>query len=335
LYYASAADNAALLNIQFNGVSAECWSPINYIPFDSPITKLVGTASGLLVFTTTDIWVVIGQDLTTFYPSRIFAGHGLLSVNALSVDGSTIYAQLADKQFISLNPSAGSIEIGFPIGDQIDANISPALSYVTRHLGGSEDNAIFLADGSTGWYRLNPNQVGASLSGEQTPVWSPFATIVGGCGAVKSVQTTAGANQLLVGQTSTGPVLVRDLAVFTDNGETYTWNAIIGSIVLANSGQLAVTESITTEFTEASVTQPEIGVILDEIAGTFEELPLSVNDPPQLNPSTSILSQRFYLSQGTDPPLCKHCQIQLTGAAATTKDELLSLTIRGQLVAEQ
>jgi hypothetical protein len=76
-------------------------------------------------------------------------------------------------------------------------------------------------------------------------------------------------------------------------------------------------------------------VILDEIAGTLEELPLSVNDPPQLNPSTSILSQRFYLSQGTDPPLCKHCQIQLTGAAATTKDELLSLTIRGQLVAEQ
>ena len=74
---------------------------------------------------------------------------------------------------------------------------------------------------------------------------------------------------------------------------------------------------------------------MDEISGSFENLPLSVPDPPQLAASVSVLSQRFYLSQGTVPPICRHMQVNISGGLASTADEFLALTIRGALVPEQ
>jgi len=332
LYYSAGADNAAGLNILFNGVSAESWPALNTIPFDAPITRKITTGAGLLVWTTSDLWIVIGSDLSTFSPLKLLIGHGIRSWNAMDIDGSTIYAYLSDREFVTINPNVGSLEVGFPVGDTLEASFDPSVVYVTRHVAGSQDNAVFFGDGSTGWFRINPHQVGASLSGEQTPLWSPFATIVGGCKALMTVETTPGAFQLLVGGTGTGPVLVRSLTTFTDNGSTYAWSATMGSIVLATAGQLAEVESISTE---ALIVQPGIAVLLDEISGAFETLSNSVNDPPQLAASTTLFSNRFYLSQGTVPPLCRHMQIKLSGAATATKDELLSLTIRGALVAEQ
>lgn len=81
--------------------------------------------------------------------------------------------------------------------------------------------------------------------------------------------------------------------------------------------------------------QVAVGVLIDEIGGAFESLPISTNDPPQLNPSSTVLSNRFYLSQGAIPPVGRHCQIQLSGGATNTKDEVLALTIRGEIVGEQ
>lgn len=337
LYYSTASDNATLLNVLFNGVLSESWSPGNVIPFDAPITRKLSTAAGLLVWTVKDLWLVTGSTLSSpFLPVKILQGHGLLNWNAMDVDGSTVLAQLADKQIISLNPGTGSLEVGFPIGDQIDSLISPSSSYLVRHIAGSQDNAIYLGDGSSGWFRLNPNQAGASVSGEQTEVWSPFATIAGGCAAIGSVQVSPGKVLLLVGQATDGPLLVRNLNTFSDNGKTYTWTADIGSLVLATPGTLAETESITLEMTGI---QAGVAVLLDEIAESyaapFESLPLSVDDPPQLATSQSLLSKRFYLSQGTAPPLCRHLQIRLSGAAAETQDEVLSLSIRGALIPEQ
>ena len=140
-----------------------------------------------------------------------------------------------------------------------------------------------------------------------------------------------------------GPVLVRDLNTFSDDGVPYQWTATIGSILLTTPGKLAELESVTSEFNAANASgasQCTVSVLLDEIAGTFESLPLYVDDPPQLTPSTSVLSNRFYLSQGSNPPICRHVQIQLNGAVtsglpASSQDELLALTLRGCLVSEQ
>lgn len=344
LYYNTAADNYSLLNETQNGVPAESWAGANVVIFDSIITRLVAVGGGLLVFTQTDIWVVTGTNILNggFNPTRMFAGHGLLSYNALAKDGSTIWIYTSDREMLMMTPGSGSLEAGFPIGDVLEATFDPSLVYITRHVAGSQDNAVYLADGSTGWYRLNPNQQGASMSGEQTPVWSPKANITGGCGAIASIQTSPGVHQLLVGGTSTGPVLNRDLTIFNDNGTPFEWFATIGTIVLVNEGELAEVESITTKMnnsTGGNATQPRVGVLLDEISGAFEYLGTSVNDPPQFPPSKSLLSNRFYLKQGTVAPVCQNIQIQLEGSFSSiydsTQDELLSLTIRGAKVPEQ
>lgn len=198
LFFSSSTDNAAVLNIQQNGVVAESWDLANVLPLDQLIIRSLPTSAGLLVMTVGDFWVVTGSDLSSFNPVKALIGHGLRNYNAVDADGSSIWAFTGDRQFLGLNASAGSVELGYAIGDQLTANIDPAKVYVVRHQGGSLDNAVFLADGSTGWFRMNPNQVGASVSGEPTAVWSPFATITGGVGAIASLETSPGVHQFLL-----------------------------------------------------------------------------------------------------------------------------------------
>ena len=347
LYYATAADDATLINVLENGVSAESWEPTNYIPFNSAIVRSVATGNGLVIFTTTDVWVIQGTNLAQYNPVKVLTGVGLGTYNGLCIDGSNIMLYTRDRECLMFNLNAGAAEIGFLIGDLIESNINPLFCYLARHVKGSQDNAFYFGDGSTGWFRLNPNQYGASASGEQTPIWSPFATIAsaGGAGALASIEVQPGIKQLLVGRTGTGtgPVLNRDISTFSDNGTTYTWSATIGSIMLALPGKLAEIESITTEMYVGASSpisvQCGVAVLIDEIAGTFSPLGGTqtnpTNDPPQLAASVSVLSNRFYLSTITVPPIGRHMQIQLTGAAGTTQDVLMALTVRGALIEEQ
>lgn len=206
LFFSAAPDNASILNIVQNGVIAESFALANVVPLDKGIVRSWSTTSGLLVWTVGDLWLITGTDLASFNPVRVLAGHGIRSYNAIDSDGSTTWMYTADRQFLSINASAGSVEIGFTIGDVLSAKIDPTKVYVARHVGGSLDNAVFIADGSTGWFRVNPNQVGSSVSGEPSPVWSPFATITGGVKAIASIETSFGVHQLLVGTTGGGSV---------------------------------------------------------------------------------------------------------------------------------
>ncbi|MBZ5695984.1 MAG: hypothetical protein LAN36_11575 [Acidobacteriia bacterium] len=342
LYYNTGPDNASLLSISQNGVPAESWALSNFIPFSADLVCSTSSAVGLVVFTTSDTQVVVGNNLTNFDPVNILPGHGISSYNAVAVDGAGILIFTTDGQVIGINPSAGSSEMGFAIGDRLQA-FDPATVYIARHISGSTDNAFYIADGSTGWYRLNPNQVGASVGGEQTPIWSPkadFTASISGIGALASIEVTPGAHKLLVGQTTTGPVLVRDLSTFSDDGTPYQWYATIGSFLLAAPGKLAEAESISTQVDNSSASHISVAVLLDEISGTFSTLALHVPEPPQLVNSTSIQSNRFYLSQNATPPLCQTMQIKLSGEMisglpASTKDEILQLTIRGAVVPEE
>jgi hypothetical protein len=260
LYYSTSADNAQLLGVVENGVPSESWIGTNVIPFNSAITRILATGGGLLVATVTDIWFVTGQNLLTggFNAQKILIGHGLRSYNAMGVDGSTVYIYTSDREFLSLNPNSGSVEVGYPVGDTFELTYSPVNAYIARHISGSRDNAVYFADGATSWYRLNPNQQGASIAGEQTPVWSPkadFTATIGGIAAIGSIETSAGETHLLVGLPSlnssgiaqSGPVLVRSLSTFSDLGIPYSWTATVGSIMLATPGKMAEVESITTE----------------------------------------------------------------------------------------
>jgi hypothetical protein len=200
--------------------------------------------------------------------------------------------------------------------------------YVASLISGTSDKAVFIMDGVSNWFRCNWNQ-----PPEGGPAWSPQATITGGATAIVSIEVSPGVHNLLIGQ-SNGTVLYRNLSVFADNGVSYPANASIGSIVLAQPGQLAEVANINIELQKIG-SVPNIGVLLDEISGSFENLTNSVDSPARLVPSKTVYSKRFDLAQGGVPALCRHLQISINWPSEAFKNELLTLSIFGKLRYEE
>jgi hypothetical protein len=326
-------------------------SPSDFSSCPSRVTRLVPTAIGMLAFTVSDVYIIAGNGTTSspILPAIPYlTGVGLGSYNALDINGGLIGFFTTDKQFVMFDPSAGLSYVGFNIGDQFRLNNgTPGQSwlasnvYVAWYING-EDSGWYVADGVNGWYRLiqtpSPEQPGAC--------WSPFATIVGGCGAIKSIETSPGVHNLLVGQTSsTSVVLNRSVTATTDggstdsNGNTYAAYGVFGSIVLASPGQIAKIAFIETDSVKTG--SPLIlGVIVNEALpyykGSFDILKDWTEDPPNIPASSSFYEQRFYLSEDMDETAyCKHLQILFQWPAENAANELQSFTIFGAYEVEQ
>lgn len=324
-----------------NGVNGV--PPDNFDSLPSLVKRIVPLSSGALVFTVSDVYLISGAG-TTVSPIQpavpYLNGIGILSYNALDVNGSIVGMFTTDNQFLLFDPSAGTLTCGFPIGDQFRLNNgqlgqswNPSNVYVTWHVNG-EDQAWYVSDGQFGWYRLC-----TTPAPETGYTWSPFASIVNGCKAVQSIEVSPGVHKLLLGPTGTGSILNRDLSTFSDNGTAYNAYAVLGSVVLAQPGQVALVSFITTE--SVSVGFPlTLGVLMDEAlpyyTGSFDVLKNYVNDPPGLKKSRSIRGQRFYLAEVTeDAAVCRHMQVQINfGNTSTVQDELLSLTVFGGYLQE-
>ena len=333
------------------GNGTDGFAPGNVAACPSQVKKLVPVAIGMLVFTVSDIYIIAGNGTATnpLLPAIPYlTGVGIGSYNAVDINGGLIGFFTTDKQFVLFDPSAGLRYPGFNIGNLFRLNNGqpgtswvPGNSYVTWHING-EDQAWYVADGTNGWFKLI-----ATPAPEQGNVaWSPFSAIAGGAGAIKSVETSPGVHNLLVGQTgSSGVILARDLSASTDagstgsNGTAYAAFGVIGSIVLAQSGQVAKIAFITTE--SVKVGSPLVlGVIIDEalpyFTGSFDILKHWVSDPPGLPESKSILAQRFYLAENEeDTAYCRHLQILFQWPPEAALNELQTLTIYGAYEVEQ
>jgi len=309
------------------GNGAEAFPPANYFVFPTQVNRLVPTANGLLVFTQSDLYIIVGTNIPTFYVMPYTPGLGLLSYNALDIQGSNIFLYTADRQFIQWS-SAGINEAGFVIGNLLESSFDPTKVYVAAIIAGTSEKAVYIADGVQNWFRCNWNQ-----PPEGGPAWSPKATISAGFTAMQSVETSPGQHQLLLGM-SNGQIAARSMTTFTDLGNTYSAYMTVGSVVLAQPGQLAEISSITAELQQVG-SIPTVSVLLDEINGNFETLNNYVADPPVLTPSQSIMSNRFYLLQGNDAVVCRHLQIKLSFPAEAARNELLTLSIWGALLAQE
>jgi len=307
-----------------SGNGNEGWDPTNSFTFPSLVKRLVPTSIGLLVFTVSDIYIIAGKGTASspFFATPYVEGLGLLSYNALDMNGTLIYFLTSDGQFVQLNPHAGVNQVGVAIGDKLQ-NFNPASAYVTWHVAGTQDQAVYVSDGATGWYRLMTTP--APESGE---TWSPFATIQGGCQAVQSVEVTPGVHKLLIGPASSGPILQRDYSVHTDNGTPYSAYGTIGNIVLAQPGQLAELIFVTLD-SMAVGSHPTVGVLIDEISGPFETISTFVPDPTQLPASSTLYNDRFYFSETQQPAVCRHLQLKFSWPAENYANELLAMTIFG------
>jgi hypothetical protein len=311
-----------------NGSGNEAFPPSNNFVYPSAITRLWPSPIGLLVFTVSDVYIVLGSGTSSssFYSIKFLEGVGLLSYDAFCVNGSTAYLMTSAKKVISLDPGAGLTEIGFPIGDQFETLYDATTAKMTWHEGSSKDTALYVSDAATGWFRMAPTS-----APESGIIWSPRAVIAAGCKAVQSVETSPGINQLLVGPGVTpGPILKRDATVNRDNGVAFSAFATIGSITLAEPGELAELLFITLDSMKVGK-RPTLGLLLGEISGTFSKAYRSRQDPPLLPPSSTIYNDRYYMAQNQQPTYCRHFQLKISWAAEDAHNELLAYTIFGAI----
>lgn len=305
----------------------EAFNPNDFFEFPSPVTRIVPTATGIFVFLTSDVYGILGGPIfSTFFPTPLVPGVGLLHYNALDVHGGMMYLYSADNQFLSMDPSGGVNRMGGPIADKL-ALFDATKVYVTVHESGN-DNAIFVSDGSTGWYRLNPSQFPNS-----NQVWSPFGAATSGAGAVLSIEVSKGVHRLLVGGTSNGQlILQRDFSTYQDNGSNYTCFFTMGSINLVNPGQIAGLTFVNLRATRVG-TAPTTAFLLNEVSGSFTNFPSVQAYPWQIYGATlqptSLYSNSYYFRPTGAPALAEHLQVKVSFPAENFPNEVLSLTIFG------
>jgi hypothetical protein len=326
----------------------ECFNPADELLFLAPVTRMVRTSQGPVVtFTTDSVDIILGGPSTSsFYTTNMIPTIGLPGFNALDVQGGEIIFFGSDFQLHTISPSLNFGETGFPIADQLanlpvsgvsDATWNPATAYVAAHQA-KLDTAVFLADGITGFYRMNPYTVGGIST---DPTWSPFAAITNGCTMVESVETSPGIRQLLVGPTGSGKLLYRDLTVFTDNGTPYDAFFTVGSLILCKPGQIAALRFFEGDFS-SSVTSSTMTVkyLLNEISGSFSTmLGPPVNDPPGIYGDvfapTSYSPLRYYFASNASLALARHMQLTVDFGATSTNDQIFNFTLNGKLVVEK
>lgn len=321
------------------------------LPFLAPVIRLVRTSQGIVTFLTDSVEFIAGGPATaTFFSVTMAPGVGLLSYNACDVFAGEIYFFSSDNMFRVITPALNLSNFGFPLGDQFantpsfgtsDTTWDPKQVYVAVHQNGT-DNCIFVGDGSTGWYRLNPHQVPGATQGPE-PVWSPFAAITSGCKMVQSVETSPGIKKLLVGPSASGSiVLSRSLTTFTDNGTPYNAQFTMGSIMLAHSGQLAILKHLEFDFSGVKY-QPTISYLLNELSGAFTPFINGVNNTPQFDPPslygdtiapTTYSPNRYYFGANSVVARCRHMQVKVDFGSTSNGDELYNMTIFGRLMVE-
>jgi hypothetical protein len=321
------------------GNPQSAFNPGDEFPFLSNVIRIVKSTQGSVVYTSNSIEIILGGPATaSFYQVTLAPGIGLGNYNALDIFAGEQFFMSTDGMLRILSPSLSLSSTGFPIADKISA-LNPTQVYITYNEQ-PNDSALYLSDGSTGWYRLNPRQIPGSAQGPE-PVWSPFATITGGCKLLQSVEVSAGIKKLFVGSTSANQqILKRDLTIFTDNGTSYDANFQLGNLVLARRGELAILKALETDFSGANKTSYTVGYLLNEISGGFTNFTLTPRyDPPNLYGTTITPSSyspcRYYFSGTGSLARCIHLQLSVDFGTTSVGDEILNLTLIGAILKNQ
>ena len=303
------------------------FSPTNTFTAQSKITRFWVSSLGLVVFTVRDCYIILGSATSSdpLYMTTFIDGLPLRSYDAFTTHLTTPYLMTSTNMVIALDPSAGITEASFPIADLVEEEFDPSNSYVTFHVESSKDHALYVADGETGWYRM-----AATTAPESGFNWSTKANLIGTHSAVQSIEISPGTNRLLIGPgPSGGPIWFRDQTASMDDGTPYPANTTFGSIVLAQPGQLAALAFITLESLLIG-SKPALSILMGEVAGTFEPLNRTRQDPTNLPPSTSLYSDRYHFMQNQTPAWCRHFQMDIAWPAENAANELLTFTIFGQ-----
>ena len=291
----------------------------------SQISRFWTCSLGIVVFTVRDAYIILGSATPNdpLYMVTFIEQIPLVHYDAFTVNKTTPMLMQGNNMVIALDPSAGIVEIGFPIADRFEEEYNSAAAFVTYHPQTSRESALYVASGFGFWYRMNQNN-----APEQGSAWSPRADIAG-MGCVQSVETSPGIYRLLWSKVTPGPIFMRDINTKTDNGVAYPVRTVFGNIVVAQQGQLAAISFITLESVRVG-TRAGLALLLGEIFGTFDQLKRTRQDPPNLPPSASLFSDRYHFAQNQKAAWCRHFQMEISWPAENAANELLTFTIFGQ-----
>lgn len=295
--------------------------PLNVLPFLGMVYDIVPVTvqdGGLLVLTSSGIQIILGSGTSddSFYATSYYNNVNVAGYNCVAVQGTTLFVLEVNLKVSSIaiqypfNPNTGYTEIGFPIGDQFrkvttgginQSLYSSATAFLSWNNESTDENALYVADGAVGWFRMS-----AVSPPESGLMWHPRRAIMGGTSAVQSVETSPGVTQLLIGPPAgtPGPILCRDDSgtVWDDNTTKYpSWDDK-GVTLLCSTGQWAETVHISAK-SKAVGARPTVSVLLGEIEPSqsrpFRPLKLDdkSNDPARTPRSKSVYSDRYVLKQ--------------------------------------
>lgn len=321
--------------------------PLNFLTFLGMVYGIVPVTvqdGGLIVFTSSGIQIILGAGTANdpFYATSYYNNVNVAGYNCVSLQGTTFFVLEVNLKLSSIaiqypfNPNTGYTEIGFPIGDQfrkvttggISASLyNSATAFLSWNDQSTEENALYVADGSVGWFRMS-----AVSPPENGLMWHPRRAIVGGTSAVQSIETSPGQNQLLIAPPvgTSGPILCRDDTgtVYSDNGTGYpSWDAK-GVNQLCTTGQFVETVHISTKSTAVGK-RPIISVLLGEIKPSAKrpyralKLDDKSNDPAKTPKSESVYSDRYVLKQRGANTLSDSLLTKFDYGTQTVGDELL------------
>jgi hypothetical protein len=277
--------------------------------------------SGLVVLGADYFGMVLGGPQTlTFYPDVIMKNFGVSSPNCVYQDAQTLHLLSTQGQLWEFSDS--KTNEGHYIADFISANFPPASSYVTLHRNGN-DSGLFLSNGSTITIKN-----GINIGG-----WSLPAYVVGGIGALASIETSVGHYSLCAAPTTAhGYIMARDLTSWADMGGGYNstyapygCGLTIGSITLSQLGEPLPSVSHILGYFDAvgiggAVDQPQISILPNEISATnsvgFINIPNEqvIPEPPMgCAPSTSLQALRYPINMmnSTSSQYMHHLQIKI------------------------
>lgn len=342
-----------------NGNTA--FPPLNAFGYQGVPIRLVPVTvqnGGLLVYTTAGIFIILGTGTpsnpfySTTYYDKVFLG----GYDALDTFGTEHFLMESNLKVSSIavqypfNPQTGYTEIGFPIGDQFlkmsTAGLSTSIynastAFLTWNIANTTDNAMYVADGAIGWFRMS--NVAPPESGL---IWSPFAQIAtAGTSAVQSIETAPGVFQLLIGPSNSiaggAPILARDTTgtIFYDGLNTpllpalpYAAWDVKGVTKLCSTGEMTELGWISTKSMKVGK-KPTIGLLMNEIEpGTstpFTILQWTSPDPAILPPSQSVYSDQYSCEQNGVAPKGDSVSLKFDYGAQFAADELLDFEIYG------
>ena len=299
--------------------------PLANVPFLGTVYAIFPVTvqnGGLLVWTSSGIQIILGGGTATnpFYATTYYANVSVTGYNSVSQFNTSFFVLESNLKVSSVaveypfNPAGGYVELGLPIGDQfkkvttggINASLyNASSSFIGWNSEDTEENALYVADGAVGWFRL------AAVSPPETGyMWAPFRQIVGGTSAVQAVETSPGVTQLLIGPPvgTTGPILVRDSTgtVWQDNGVSYPSWDVKGVNLLCSTGQWCEVAHISTKSLAVGA-RPVISVLLGEIKSSTQRpyIALEPSPDPDIShvsvPSLSVFSDRYRLLENGAP----------------------------------